>query len=77
MPKTKGYIAREYAPQEPRRRVRKINEANRKGINNPFGHDPYMEEPAEVAVADFDATGTDWRENFLRELEQERISAGE
>ena len=72
MAQTKGYIPREYVPREPRRRVNRINAANRKGINNPYG-----QEPSEVVVSDFDAAGTEWDENFRRELEQERLASGE
>ena len=72
MAKTKGNIAREYVPFDATRAYRKINERNRKGINNPYG-----QEPSEVTVADFDAAGDEWDENFRRELEQERLASGE
>ncbi len=78
MSETKDLNPTEYAPSDPTRAFKKINEVNKKGYDNPTGEQPYGErEAAEVAVADFDYSNTDWLENFRRKLGEEFVPLGE
>ena len=72
MAETKTLHTREYRPSDPRRRVRKINEYNRKGLDNPYG-----QEIVEVALADFPVEDDDYQENLKRRLEEEEAATGD
>lgn len=78
MAETKDLNPRSWEPSDPNRDRRKINAVNKKGADNPMGEEPYGEEdPLEVMLADFDAVGMDWQENFRRQIRQARTAAGE